>query len=101
MAPSTKAPAGAPATTEPALRVDAVTKQFGEQRALNAVSLDAAPGQVHALLGANGSGKSTLVKIMSGALAPDRGALWLDGQPLAGLGSPAAAAARGLSLIHI
>ena len=100
MAPSTKAPAGAPATTEPALRVDAVTKQFGEQRALNAVSLDAAPGQVHALLGANGSGKSTLVKIMSGALAPDRGALWLDGQPLAGLGSPAAAAARGIRVVH-
>jgi len=100
VAPSTKAPAGAPATTEPALRVDAVTKQFGEQRALNAVSLDAAPGQVHALLGANGSGKSTLVKIMSGAMAPDRGALWLDGQPLAGLGSPAAAAARGIRVVH-
>ena len=100
MAPSTKAPAGAPATTEPALRVDAVTKQFGEQRALNAVSLDVAPGKVHALLGANGSGKSTLVKIMSGAMAPDRGALWLDGQPLAGLGSPAAAAARGIRVVH-
>jgi ribose transport system ATP-binding protein len=100
MAPITKTPAGAPATTEPALRVDAITKQFGEQRALNAVSLDAAPGQVHALLGANGSGKSTLVKIMSGALAPDGGALWLDGQPLAGLGSPAAAAARGIRVVH-
>jgi ribose transport system ATP-binding protein len=100
VAPSTKAPAGPPTAAEPALRVDTVTKQFGEQRALNAVSLDAAPGQVHALLGANGSGKSTLVKIMSGALAPDRGTLWVDGQRLPGLGSPAAAAARGIRVVH-
>jgi ribose transport system ATP-binding protein len=100
VAPSTKAPAGPPTAAEPALRVDTVTKQFGEQRALNAVSLDAAPGQVHALLGANGSGKSTLVKIMSGALAPDRGTLWVDGQRLPGLGSPAVAAARGIRVVH-
>jgi len=85
---------------EPALRVDSVTKQFAELRALDEVSLEVRPGQVHALLGANGSGKSTLVKIMSGALAPDSGAVWLGGQRLAGLGSPAAAAARGIRVVH-
>jgi ribose transport system ATP-binding protein len=108
MAPSKEAepapqPARQPVVQEeppPALRVDSVTKQFGELRALDTVSLDAVPGQVHALLGANGSGKSTLVKIMSGALAPDSGELWLDGQRLASLGSPAVATARGIRVVH-
>ena len=59
----------------PTLSLDQVTKRFGELVALDGVSLDFVPGQIHALLGANGSGKSTLVKIMSGVYAPDAGAI--------------------------
>jgi len=68
--------------------------------ALDEVSLDLIPGQIHALLGANGSGKSTLVKIMSGVYAPDAGALLFESTRLAGMGSPAGAAERGVRVVH-
>ena len=51
--------------------------------ALDGVSLHAARGQVLGLLGPNGAGKTTLISHLSGALAPQRGSLTLDGQPLA------------------
>jgi ribose transport system ATP-binding protein len=73
---------------------------FGDFVALDDVSLDLRPGQVHGLLGANGSGKSTLVKIMSGVLQPDAGTITMAGIELPGQGSPAGAAARGVRVVH-
>lgn len=49
---------------------------------LNGISLEIAPGRISALLGRNGSGKSTLVRILSGYLKPDSGAVTLDGCPV-------------------
>ena len=49
---------------------------------LNGVSLEIAPGRISALLGRNGSGKSTLVRLLSGYLEPDSGAVTLDGRPV-------------------
>jgi ribose transport system ATP-binding protein len=86
--------------TRPVLSLEGVTKKFGDLTALNQVSLDLMPGQIHALLGANGSGKSTLVKIMSGVYQPDGGSLTLDGARLASLSSPAEAASRGVRVVH-
>src|SRR6185503_12149295 len=63
------------------LRMSGVRKSFGATRALNGVSFEVAPGEVHALIGENGAGKSTLMKILSGAYRPDSGSLELDGQP--------------------
>lgn len=84
----------------PTLSLDRVSKRFGDLVALDAVSFDLLPGQIHALLGANGSGKSTLVKIMSGVYNPDAGALLFDSTRLAGMGSPAGAAERGVRVVH-
>jgi iron complex transport system ATP-binding protein len=46
------------------------------------VSLELRPGRVHALLGPNGAGKSTLLRLLAGELAPDAGAIELNGRPL-------------------
>ncbi|WP_225784275.1 ABC transporter ATP-binding protein [Xenophilus sp. Marseille-Q4582] len=51
--------------------------------ALDGVRLQAARGQVLGLLGPNGAGKTTLISHLSGALAPQRGRITVDGEPLA------------------
>jgi ribose transport system ATP-binding protein len=65
--------ARAPAATVAALRLWALSKTFGGQKALDNASLEIAPGEVHGLLGQNGCGKSTLIKILAGFHAPDPG----------------------------
>jgi ribose transport system ATP-binding protein len=65
------------------LRLSGIHKRFGGTLALNGVSLDIAPGEVHALIGENGAGKSTLMKILSGAYTPDAGTMELNGRPYA------------------
>ena len=57
-----------------------VSKRFGEIQALDDVSLDLIPGEIHALLGENGAGKSTLIKVMTGVVQPDIGDILIDGQ---------------------
>lgn len=64
-----------------ALEMRGIGKRFGATVALAEVDFDLARGEVHALLGENGAGKSTLVKILSGALKPDRGEMWFSGWP--------------------
>jgi len=63
------------------LRLDNIQKTFGATRALKRVSLEIAPGEVHALIGENGAGKSTLMKVLSGAHAAEQGTMELNGQP--------------------
>jgi ABC-type multidrug transport system ATPase subunit len=55
------------------LRLDAVTRRFGDVVALDALSMAVAPGEVVGLLGHNGAGKTTTVRLLAGLLAPDAG----------------------------
>jgi len=75
-----------------------VSKSFGGVRALDEVSLKIGRGSIHALVGENGAGKSTLGKIISGVLAPDRGQLLIEGEPVA-FHSPREAITKGIVLI--
>ncbi len=59
-----------------------IGKSFPGVRALDDVSVEFHPGQVHALLGENGAGKSTLIKSICGIHRPDQGEMFLDGTAL-------------------
>lgn len=61
------------------IHVQNITKSYGPQKALNAISLEIKRGQITGLLGPNGAGKSTLMKIITGSVIPDEGAVTVNG----------------------
>lgn len=69
-------------TKAPVLEMRHIDKRFDTTQALDDVSLQLFPGEIHALLGENGAGKSTLIKIMTGIYPPDEGEILLDGKPI-------------------
>lgn len=82
----------------PRLALHGITKQYPGCLANDAVSLTVLPGEIHALLGENGAGKSTLVKVVYGLVAPDAGAIEIDGAPVT-IASPAEARAAGIGIV--
>jgi rhamnose transport system ATP-binding protein len=72
---------------------------FDTTQALDDVSLDLYPGEIHALLGENGAGKSTLIKIMTGVYHPDEGQILLDGKPIR-VNNSVEAQAYGIAAIY-
>ena len=82
-----------------ALELRSIHKTFGATRALHDVSLTVRPGEIHALIGENGAGKSTLMKILSGAIRADAGAILLDGQRCE-IATPAEGRVRGIAMIY-
>jgi len=67
------------------LKVTAIEKSFGGIHAVRNVSLQVRDRTLHALIGPNGAGKTTAFNLISGLFAPDRGAIELAGQSIAGL----------------
>lgn len=64
------------------LKVERITKSFAGTKAVNDISFDVFPGEVHAVVGENGAGKSTLMKMIIGELKPDSGKIYYDGKLL-------------------
>ena len=64
------------------LVTDSVSKNFGNFRALNDVSIAVPKGSIFGLLGPNGAGKTTLIRIINQITMPDSGHVFLDGEPL-------------------
>ena len=82
-----------------ALELASVTKRFRRVTALNAASLTARRGTVHALLGENGAGKTTLMRIAFGMLRPDSGTISVDGTQRS-FGSAKDAIGAGIGMVH-
>jgi len=64
------------------LEVNGVTKNFGDYKALNEVSIAVPKGSIFGLLGPNGAGKTTLIRIINQITMPDSGTVYLDGDLL-------------------
>ena len=80
------------------LRVTGIRKEYPGCLANDDVSLEVRAGEILALLGENGAGKSTLVKVVYGLVAPDAGAIEIDGRAVA-IASPAEARAAGIGVV--
>ncbi len=65
------------------LRVDRISKWFGERAALREVSFEVGAGRITGFVGANGAGKTTAMRIILGVLGADSGAVTLAGEKLA------------------
>ena len=81
------------------LAISNVSKSFDGNAALTDVSAEARKGRVLAICGENGAGKSTLMKILAGAVRPDRGEIRLDGEGVR-LGDPRTAIELGIRTVH-
>src|ERR1700748_2979241 len=86
-------------TTVPLLAMRGIDKSYPGVHALRGVDLTLERGEVLALLGENGAGKSTLIKILAGAVIPDRGMIELDGAPVA-IRNPLDARRAGVAVIY-
>ncbi len=87
------------AEAEPLLEARNLVKHYGQVLALDDANFTAYPGEVVALIGDNGAGKSTLVKSLSGAIRPDRGQIFVDGQAVT-LASPLDARRHGIETVY-
>ncbi|WP_435175056.1 ABC transporter ATP-binding protein [Halorussus sp. AFM4] len=83
----------------PAVRLDGVTKRFGDVVANDGVNFTLEKGTVHALVGENGAGKTTLMSVLYGLYEPDAGEVRVDGERRS-FDSPRDAIDAGVGMIH-
>ena len=81
------------------LSVTGATKTYPGIVALDDVTFEVAPGEVHGLLGENGAGKSTMLNILSGVRPGEKGSIAVDGTVIP-VRTPLDARAAGIAMIH-
>ncbi|HWX23457.1 MAG TPA: ATP-binding cassette domain-containing protein, partial [Vicinamibacteria bacterium] len=64
------------------IRVQDLVKTYGRFVAVNGVSLEVAPGEIHGFLGPNGAGKTTSIRVIAGLLKPTSGRIEINGHDL-------------------
>ncbi len=81
------------------LQAKGLVKCYGHVTALDNADIELRAGEILAVVGDNGAGKSSLIKALSGALRPDAGEIWLDGEP-AHFRSPMDARRAGIETVY-
>jgi len=81
------------------LRMEDITKKFGEVYANQDINLTIMEGEVHTLLGENGAGKSTLMNILIGLYQPSKGNIYIKGEKVK-IDSPSKAVKLGIGMVH-
>ncbi|MBC5649212.1 sugar ABC transporter ATP-binding protein [Christensenella tenuis] len=81
------------------VQMEGIYKSYKGVHALTDVSFAVKPGEIHALVGENGAGKSTLMKVLSGAIAADKGSIKIDGVER-NITSPRISRDLGISIIY-
>jgi phospholipid/cholesterol/gamma-HCH transport system ATP-binding protein len=79
---------------EPPVRLEHVSKRFGNRKVLDDVSFQVAAGQAFCLLGRSGTGKSVTLKILIGLIKPDQGKVFINGNEIENAGEEKLAEAR-------
>ncbi len=72
-------------TAQPYIRIENVTKSFGDFVAVNDITLSIYQGEFFALLGGSGCGKTTLLRMLAGFEQPTSGRIFIDGVDMAGI----------------
>src|ERR1700752_1792825 len=85
--------------TDELVRMEHINKYFGRVQALNDVTLSVCRNEIVGLLGDNGAGKSTLIKVLSGALIPDSGEIYMHGNKV-NIRNTTDAIAQGIETIY-
>ena len=84
---------------EEILKMEHITKRFGDMYANRDISFDVRKGEVHTLLGENGAGKSTLMNVLFGLYQPTEGSIYIHGKKVR-IDSPAQAVKQGIGMVH-
>ena len=82
-----------------AIKMENITKRFGQVVANDHVNLELREGEILSLLGENGSGKTTLMNMLSGIYFPDEGQIYVHDKPVT-IASPKDAFENGIGMIH-
>ena len=85
--------------TEPILKAQNLVKRYGRVTALDHCNFELMPSEIIAVIGDNGAGKSTLIKAISGAVIPDSGEVFLEGEQV-NFNSPLEARERGIETVY-
>jgi phospholipid/cholesterol/gamma-HCH transport system ATP-binding protein len=76
---------GTDGTEDAVIAIRGVTKSFGTHTVLSDITFDVPRGKTTAIMGPSGTGKSVMLKLIIGLLKPDKGQIYIDGEPIVGV----------------